>query len=241
MNQEPTLATPSTEKPQLPNVPSEWPGGFGLYKYSKQAVLRNWVVLIALSVISGFLSIIANGFQGNTKNILVIVLELVTLVLGVASVHVYLQSVKGEKTDVASALRFGFNLKLVVKLLLAQIVVALLLFVSLLLLLIPFFFVLPRLLLVSYYLIDKDLGPIEAVKESWNASKGHSMKLWSIVGAAIAMALLMLTVIGIPFALYFLFMYSAATAVTYYYIEAHRVASTEPVVAPVETSQPAQL
>ena len=77
---------------------------------------------------------------------------------------------------------------------------------------------LPRLTLVNYFLVDKGLEPMEAFKASWHATEGHAMQAWGIILANVAMALLMVTIVGIPFAFYFLFMYSAAFAVFYKYV-----------------------
>jgi hypothetical protein len=109
------------------------------------------------------------------------------------------------------------------------ILITLSLIVSFLLLVIPFFFVLPRLTLAEYFLVDKNMGVIEAYKASWNATKGHSLKVWGIYGAGILMALLCVTVIGIPVAFYLLIMYSAAFAVLYEFL--NRSPATQPATA----------
>jgi hypothetical protein len=94
------------------------------------------------------------------------------------------------------------------------------LFASILLLIVPFFFVFPRLLLVEYYIFDQKMDPIDAIKASWNDSKGHVSKVYGIIGVSILMALLIFTIIGIPVALYLLVMYSAAPAVLYMHLKA---------------------
>ena len=52
-----------------------------------------------------------------------------------------------------------------------------------------------------------------------------------------AMALLMITVIGIPFALYFLFMYSAANALLYGFIARAHPANADAVAPAPEPSE----
>jgi hypothetical protein len=74
---------------------------------------------------------------------------------------------------------------------------------------------------------------LDAYKASWDQTKGHSGMIWNIYGAGFAMALLMITIIGIPFAIYFLIMYSAALAVAYNFINGSQpVAETSPAAAP---------
>jgi uncharacterized membrane protein len=98
------------------------------------------------------------------------------------------------------------------------ILIALSIVASAVLFIIPVFFVLPRLALAYYFLIDKHMGVIEAYKASWHATKGNAGKVWGIIGATILMALLMITIIGIPFSIYFLIMYSAVFAVLYEFL-----------------------
>lgn len=80
---------------------------------------------------------------------------------------------------------------------------------------IPVFFIAPRLVLAQYFIVDKNMGPVESIRASWNATKGNVGKVYGIFGATLVMSLLMLTIIGIPFALYFLLMYSAAYPLLY--------------------------
>jgi hypothetical protein len=141
---------------------------------------------------------------------------IVSIIGTTAGVLVYLAGVRGQKLGfgdaVSKALPFFFRM------IGLWIVVAVTLFVSFILLVIPFFFVLPRVSLAHYFLIDQDMGVMEAFKASWAATKGHAGKVWGIIGATILMALLMVTIIGIPFSIYFLIMYSAAYAVLYSFL-----------------------
>jgi uncharacterized membrane protein len=94
------------------------------------------------------------------------------------------------------------------------VLVSALLILSIVALVVPFFFVAPRLLLAFYYLIDRELGPIDSVKQSWNDSKGHTMEIYGVVLLSIGFAILSIIIIGI----YFSFMYQAATALLYLYV-----------------------
>ena len=80
---------------------------------------------------------------------------------------------------------------------------------------------------VNYFLIDQNLGAVDAVKASWNNTKGHAGKVWGITLLSIGMAILIIVLIGV----YFLLMYSAAMALLYTYVISHR---TEPAPVAVE-------
>ncbi|HSX45673.1 MAG TPA: hypothetical protein VLG27_01555 [Candidatus Saccharimonadia bacterium] len=225
-NPQPQAAAPAAWLP----FPSSWPGAFGLYKYSKQAVKVNLegIVLFWLgaAILSGILdAALKRPGQG-------IGFFIGTLFQGIL-VYLQVNGVRQKKVETGEAFNKGLNVWL--KMIGLYIVVTLTLVVSFLLLVVPFFFVAPRLVLASYFLVDKDMGVMDAFKASWDATKGHMGKVYGIVGASILMALLMVTIIGIPFAIYFLIMYSAAFAWLYEYVgkQAPQTASA-PKTAPAQ-------
>jgi len=199
---------------KLDKIPKEWPGAYGLYKYSKQAVQPNLWNIVGLYVVAVLLNMVFR----NLKNIGGVLQFLLAAYYGAALVFIWLAGTQGKVKSVQDSLKDTYPV--FIKYLVLQILVGLLIGASLLLLIIPFFFVYPRLALAQYYLIDKKMGIMDAINASWNNTKGYSVKVWTVTLAAISMALLALTIIGIPFAIYFLVMYSAAMAVLYKHIEA---------------------
>jgi uncharacterized membrane protein len=224
-----TAAAPAAAAPAS-GAPSVWGGAFDAYKYSKAAVMKNIGPVIVLLLISAFagglVSALLKGNQfGSIFNLLVASFTVP------ASAYVYLEGVRGKEVEIGEA--FNKGVQYYFRTLLLHILVGLTLVVSLLLLVIPFFFVLPRVVLSYYFMVDQDMGVMDAYKASWDATKGNSMKVWGIIGVNILMALLMITIIGIPFAIYFLVMYSAAYAVLYVYLH-----KKQPVAAKAQ-AQPA--
>jgi hypothetical protein len=216
----------------LPPVPGTWPGGFGLYKYSKAAVKVNvWpliIIYVAIAVVTLLL-------ETRLKSAGQIIGSLLGILGSTAYTLLWLAGIRREKMSAGEALSQGIQFFL--NLLIATILVGLISFISLLLLIIPFFFVAPRLALVNYFVIDKKLGPIAAIKASWAITKGNIGKVYSVALASIAMSLLFLTIIGIPFAIYFLLMYSASLAVLYEFLQAAS-GHEAPAPAPVPPVQP---
>ena len=223
-------------------IPAAWPGAFGLYEYSKQAILTNWGTILWVLLVAFVISLVISGLGGqDVHSGQYMISEILSILVGAyassVTAIVLLKSAKREKIGFGDALSKATHYYWAM--LAATLLMSILLGASMLLLIIPFFFVVPRLTLTPYFLIDNDLGPIEALKASWNETKGHSGKVWGIVGATLVFALLMLTIIGIPFALYFIFMYTAATPLLYYWIRANKPAvsnATVPVtpVAPMQ-------
>lgn len=215
-NAAPAAAPAQPAQPaQIPPVPATWPGAFGVYKHSKQAVMGNLSTLVVLWLLSVIFDVTFNVVLPRSI-ITLVVANIVYPFLTVATVLALLASVRGQKASVGDALSKSLSLWL--KSFATGLLVGLLLLASLVALLIPFFFILPRVVLAFYFLADKDMGPVQAVQASWDSTKGHSARVWGIIGVNILMVLLMVTIIGIPFALYFLLMYSAAMAVLYEFL-----------------------
>jgi hypothetical protein len=200
------------DKPALtpPYVPPSWPGGLALYKYSKQAVRLNLWTLIIFFV---FTLVLTTLVQTKLGLIGYVIAYLIEAFAAAGMALTWLAGVRGQNLPFAEAAKSALPLTL--KMLGLTILVNLSLAASILLLVIPFFFVLPRLALANFFLVDKNMGVIEAYKASWNVTKGNAMKVWEVYAVCFLYALLLLTIIGIPFSIYLLVMYSAAPAVLY--------------------------
>lgn len=213
-------ASTKTENSLLIAKVAEWPGAFGAFKYSSRAIILNLATIFILIGIS----IVANAIQGifsdnaSLTAFYAILLAVVSFVIGIASYIVYLSGAKGKKVEIGDALKQAVALPLLINMFILSIMVGLSIFVGLLLFIIPGLIILPRLILTPYFLIDKKLDCVEAYKASWNATKGHSGKIWGTIGATIVMILPVFTIIGIPLSIYLLFMYAAIHGVLYEYI-----------------------
>jgi hypothetical protein len=211
-----TGGTAPAEPEALP-LPPHWPGAFSAYKYSKQAIKLNlgtfvtWLLIEI--VVSGGISLLGNSASDATKGLFQIISYLITPLFAAILTKILIAGVRRQSVDSGEA--FSRGLPYWLNNVILSILVGVTLIVSFLLLIVPFFFVWPRLTLATYFLVDKNLGPVEAYKASWNATKGYAGRMYGILGAQIAMGLLVITIIGIPFAIYFLVMYSAAHAVIY--------------------------
>ncbi len=234
----PTGPAPANNMAELPPVPTDWPGGFGLYKYSKAAVRFNLSAILGVYIVN----LVLNAITRLTHSMVVSsVALLVSSFLGLAIAVAAIAAVRRTKMSFEEAL--SQSVPLFLKYLGLYILLILIAFVTMLLFIIPFFIVFPRISLAPYFLIDQKLGITESIKASWGHTKGHVGKWWSVFAATLAMALLMITIIGIPFALYFLLMYSAAFPLLYFFIIGQNQATTSqtsqaPAVSPVETATP---
>lgn len=217
-----------------PFVPTTWPGAFGLYKYSKAAIRLNlWAIVIIylFSIVISFVQYIPRYGLA----LYYLTLPLVALVY-LALYIVQLEGVKGVKIEAEEALKK--SIKYLLNGIGLYLFIGLVLFLSLLAFIIPFFFVFPRVILAPYFMIDRNINFVDAFSASWNESKGHAGKVYGMVGANIVYSLLFLTIIGIPFSIYFLIMYMAAGAVIYYYIVQQQSLAQASAPVPVGAAPP---
>lgn len=236
MSEAPTNQVPAQSTPEE-TIPSVWPGAFGLYKYSRNAMRVNIGTYMAVFVLSIVVSSISTGFA-DEKSPSYILLNLAANIISVwfeaALIIVILQSVARHKVSLNDSLQQG--LAMFGKYFLQSLLLGLIAIGSILCFIIPAFFILPRLSLAQFFLFDKNMGVTESIKASWESTRGHVGKVWGIIGASFAMALLMLTIIGIPFSVYFIIMYSAANAILYFWLIKHgadTATSPTPVNGPV--------
>ena len=200
-----------------------WPGAFGIYKYSKQVVMQNWVTLLLLGVLSVAVSGVLNAlFPGEIapngdaepSTIATLLSFLTSGAISIALISTQFAGIRLEKMSLKQAFA-GLTLRRYGNYLLAAVIVAVLMSISMFLFLIPFFFVAPRLALFGQFIVEKDMGALEAIEASWRATKGNVAKLYAMVGVAILFALLVIVLFGF----YLLFMYSAVVTLLYKYIE----------------------
>jgi len=199
----------------LPTNVTTWPGAFKAFKLSRDAVrvnLGTTLGLIAVSIAASLGWGILSGMLHIPKVIEQVVSYALSMWISTASVILYLASARHTTMSAEQVLKNGLPLtfKYFLLILLCVLISAL----SLLLLIVPFFFVAPRLAFAPYYLIDKKLGPIDAIKASWKESKGNVGKLWGIFGVKLLFLLLSLVLVGI----YFSVMYSAVLAILYLHV-----------------------
>jgi hypothetical protein len=195
-------------------TPIAWPGAFALYTHSRDVVRFNlWVVVIFFILgllFNGLDRVLTDGAYGAS-----ILTNLIVIFLNLGITVTVLAALDGRKLDLSDSLSQAFPMYL--KYLAVTIVLTVISVVSFLLLIIPFFFVFPRIVLAPYYLVDQKLGIIESLQTSWRTSKDNFNKVWGIVGVNILFVLLMFTIVGIPFAIYFLLMYQGAFPLLYKY------------------------
>ncbi|MEI7758954.1 MAG: hypothetical protein WCJ05_02115 [bacterium] len=221
-----------TNQANKTSILKEWPGAFGIYKYTKSAVKNNLSFIIILLLAStgiGFLaSLISNTSGHNSFSAIGSTISyFVSVVVSAALTYTFLEISKGTSIgwdDIYEIIikRFWY---IVGALILSGLIAA----ASILLLIIPAFYVIPRLALVQYFVLDKGMSPPDAIKASWNTTEGNYGKIYGIVGVSILIVLPAITIIGIIATVYFGIMYYPVFAMLYLHLtkQASIVASEE--------------
>ena len=217
---DPTTKNKAAEVPSA--VPAEWPGAFGLFKYSKAAVSFNvWTIVflcIFIAAVGLFFSAMFDNGPSDRPIFSNAISNLITSIISIALAGAVLASVDRKKISISesfSQLEPMVYVNAIVNNILVSIIAALSLFA----LIVPFFFIIPRLILCQYFIIEKKLDPIEAIRASWDATKGQLGKVYGIFGVSLLFCQLIITIIGIPVAVYLLVAYSAAFALLYKYLD----------------------
>lgn len=224
-NQQPNQAN-------LKSFPDKWNGPFDLYKYSKQIVMLNLTTLLILFVADLVVALI---LQFILKSLGSFLGYIIGALFEASLIFVFLEGAKGHKIEIGDALNNGVKhwLNFIFLLILTGLSVT----IGLILFIIPGLFIIPRLVLAPYFLIDQNMNAIDAYKASWDATKGHALKAWGIIAVSVLFGILVIVIIGI----YFVIIYSAATAVFYLLVtkRLNVAAPATPTQQPLPTATPA--
>lgn len=229
----PTMDQPNTAP--TASIPDTWPGAWGIYSHSKRAVMLNIVPVILLFLISLF-----SGVLGLIPIFGEIASTVIGVLASVALALVLFAGVNGDQMSLGESIKISLSWRSF-KYFINTILLVFIAIGSLLLFIIPFFFIFPRVALAPYFVALDNLGPVEAISASWNATKGHIGKIYGLVGVTIVFGLLCLILIGI----YFTIMYAAAFVILFAFIKRGSsdvvdtaAIDTTPVEAPGVTPTP---
>ena len=216
------------ENNTISSVSTEWPGAFGIFKKSRELIRYNLKSILLLTLLTYAASIAASivveilfgkRFADTFGQLISYGLSIYFVV---ALTYAYLATARGKKIDVSAT--FKVVPALYWRMFFLNIVILLAVIGGLVLLVVPGIIIALRLSLAHYYLVDKDLGVMEAYKASWYATKGHMGKIWGIAGVCFLMILPVLTIVGVVATIYLLFMYSASGVLLYMHLAGKPVA-----------------
>ena len=194
----------TTEGPQML-------GGFELFKPSIAILKLNLKTFAALLAIP-ILTLVPAFFMVGTGNsdmhndgaaaLLSFVGYFALVLVNPGLVYTQIKGARKEVVEPGEAFKTG--LKYFWRVLGAEILSFFIFFISIIALIVPFFFMYRRYILVTYYIVDRDMRVMEAFKKSAEDSRTYKSPLWGLVGVSIlAQIPSFIRIIGwIPGALY---------------------------------------
>jgi hypothetical protein len=147
--------------------------GFGIAK-------SNLLFFIGLLIIVFFVSAVASSLRGGAQKsalaylVLSIIQYLVNIVIGMGLIRISLEFIGKAKPKIRDIVYY----KPIVKYVLASIITGIVVILGLVLLIIPGVILAIRLQYTTYLIVDKNLGPIEAIKKSWSVTRGNTWNLF---------------------------------------------------------------
>jgi hypothetical protein len=221
---------PAEQTQAAPNRPA-LPSAFSLFTPSVEALkvnLGTFIALLLSPIVLGFVlyfvvfaaalvvgdSNTSQAIFGVVMLLLALVFVVIGLIFGPAYVLTELKSAQKETVEFGTALKAG--VRYMWKYLVLSLFTGLLILLGLLLFIVPGVFLIKRYLLAPYYLVDQNIGVLEAMKQSAAGSKRFSGAVWGLVGVQILVALsCIIPIVGLILSV----MYMCAPAIRYYQIK----------------------
>ncbi|MBI3282955.1 hypothetical protein HYZ70_02660 [Candidatus Curtissbacteria bacterium] len=141
----------------------------------------NWGFLVSISLFAAFLNFAPVFLSYLPKDLSIlatvggVAFWIIQMVVAIGITKIYLLISKNQPSDFPDL--FG-SFRLFFRFLLGTIASSLIIFVGLILFIIPGIILAVRLSFWAYALVESDLGPIEAIKESWRITEGHTINLF---------------------------------------------------------------
>jgi hypothetical protein len=177
---------------------TDWPGAFGAVEQAFHALQRNFkpllyylgVILVCeLIIIAITGKLPANGFHAQSRNHdgSDALIGLIGLILLPYLARYQLALARGKTVRAKTLLKL--DLGLYFNLILALILGGLAIIGGALPLLIPLIWVIPSVSLLVFVVVDQDMDPWSALKESFRLSHNKKAMIWSLIGVTILLAI----------------------------------------------------
>lgn len=179
---------------------SEWPGAFKAVESAYKLVMKNpapmWFFVAVYTVITS-VSMILQGVSSTSQKGYESYADAVVLLFIVPLINYSFALIAGKPMTVSEFMQFSAK-----KLLFVIVTCLMLAFIfagSLLLLVVPAVWTIAWFAQSVYALVDKDLTPIDALKESKRISRDHKGKVWGIIGASLLVSILAAILSIVPY------------------------------------------
>ena len=179
---------------------AEWPGASKIVQISYQQIMKNpapmWFfvgVYTAITATSMLLQGSVSVFDKEYRSYADAIVLLFTLPLINYAFAVF----SGKQMTINEFMQF--SVKKLLLLIVTSLIIILITLGSILLLIVPAIWTIAWFVQAPYAMIDKNLNPIEALKESKRISKNHKGKVWGVIGISLVISLASSVVSVVPY------------------------------------------
>lgn len=148
-------------------------------------------MIYALTLLPMILGFVYSFVTGMTKDpesyniVMHLIYMLLQFIISMGVIKGFLQVIRGKEVNMET---FTSMFPLIIKYLVAQIILSVIIFVGLIFFIVPGIYFAIKYMFAPYLVIDKEMGPIEAMKASAKLTKGIK---WDIIGFIAAIVILM--------------------------------------------------
>jgi uncharacterized membrane protein len=152
---------------------------------------KEWIMIYALTLLPMILGFVYSFVTGMTKDpesyniVMHLIYMLLQFIISMGVIKGFLQVIRGKEVNMET---FTSMFPLIIKYLVAQIILSVIIFVGLIFFIVPGIYFAIKYMFAPYLVIDKEMGPIEAMKASAKLTKGIK---WDIIGFIAAIVILM--------------------------------------------------
>lgn len=184
---------------QKPNA-KPWEGAFNAFEQAYKSIMGNPKPALFFVAVYATINIISMLLQGKTtysQEGYVAYADILMLVFVVPLTSYALALAAGRSLSVSEFMDISF--KKLVSVIFASILFVLVVLGSLVLFIIPAIWTIAWFAFVALAVVDKDLGPMESLRESKRLAQNHKGKVWGMIGVSILVSIAASVVGVIPY------------------------------------------
>ncbi len=182
----------------------KWESPFKVYPMIKHNVKKYfWTIFLFFAVYYVIYIVVAMIFKGKSGSVIVSLTNIIlSAYLSVAVILTYINAFSDKVVSFADTIKSSN--KFIGKYIILNIFITIISILSILALGIPAFFIIPRIIIAPFLLVKNDMSATDALKQSWEITRNQYGPLYLWFLQSILIGLLAFTIIGIPFAIYFI-------------------------------------